>query len=396
MDTFHIEIDCQQTCHAGEQICGDVYLPKFVKEERRIVAVLSDGMGHGVKANVLATLTATLAANFTVKNKGFADIARTIMRTLPVCSVRQSSYSTFSVVDINTRTRRVRLLEYDNPRCLWIRGGHPMPVDWQLIQVEQATPGGPERELRMAEFEGRVGDMAFFWSDGVSQSGIGTPALPTGWGLDAMRGYVLDIVRSTPDVAVRDVARRVVNRAVGNDGFSPKDDVSCMALRLRRPQRLLICTGPPFDKNRDRELVAALARFDGKKILCGATTAEIVSRITGKEVVDQTDNRDPTLPPTSMMEGVDLITEGILTLSRVSDILRLYAPSTTLGRGPADQVARMLLDSDEVNFLVGTCINTAHQDPSMPIELELRKNVVRRIAKLMETKFLKDTSITYM
>ncbi|MDD4745859.1 MAG: stage II sporulation protein E, partial [Salinivirgaceae bacterium] len=118
--------------------------------------------------------------------------------------------------------------------------------------------------------------------------------------------------------------------------------------------KLLLCTGPPFEKGRDIELAMIVYQFQGKKILCGATTAEIVSRELGENIVDNFEFDDPDLPPTSNMKGVDLITEGILTLGKVTNILRQYDSNTNLGRGPADQIVKMFLDSDEINLTIGT------------------------------------------
>ena len=96
------------------------------------------------------------------------------------------------------------------------------------------------------------------------------------------------------------------------------------------------------------------------------------------------------------MPGVDLITEGILTLSKVNDILKNYNNQMRLGKGPADRIVRMLLDSDKINFLIGTKINIAHQDPNLPVELEIRRTVVKRIARLLEEKFLKEVEMKFI
>jgi len=114
---FFIEVNSQQRNHHGERICGDVFLSENVREESRIITVLSDGMGHGVKANILATLTSTMALNFTKEHKEPDRIAEIIMNTLPVCSERKISYATFSIVDLES-DGRANILEYDNPRCI--------------------------------------------------------------------------------------------------------------------------------------------------------------------------------------------------------------------------------------------------------------------------------------
>ena len=146
---------------------------------------------------------------------------------------------------------------------------------------------------------------------------------------------------------------------------------------------MLICTGPPYEKVKDVELAESAKSFDGKKVLCGATTSDIISREWDKEIEDTFDFTDPDLPPVSHMEGVDLITEGILTLTKVGNILKDYDHQSTLGKGPADQIVKMILQSDEIDFIVGTRINIAHQDPSLPVELEIRRTGVKRVASIL-------------
>ncbi len=390
---FYVEIFCQQKEHEDERICGDVFVSKRIKEEGRIIAVLSDGMGHGVKANMLATLTATLAANFTREHKDFKTIAEIIMNTLPVCSVRKISYSTFTIVDINQHTGEVNILEYDNPECLILRGKEIFIPEWQHIELENSNRG---KELRSTSFLAQKEDRIVFWSDGVIQSGLGTPKYPFGWGIDEVKLFTRSIIEKNPFISARKLSQKIINMAIMNDNYRPKDDTSCTAIYFREPRKLLLCTGPPFEKECDIELAMIVHQFQGKKIICGATTAEIISRELGEPIIDSLEFEDPDLPPTSSMKNVDLITEGILTLGKVTNILRYYDSNTTLGRGPADQIVKMFLESDEIHIVIGTCINIAHQDPSLPVELEIRRTVVKRIAKLLEEKFLKDVTLKYM
>jgi len=137
-------------------------------------------------------------------------------------------------------------------------------------------------------------------------------------------------------------------------------------------------------------------QFEGKKIVCGATTAEIIARELGREIVDEFEFHDPDLPPVSHMQGVDLITEGILTLSKAYNMLHDYNNNIKLGSGPADRIVKMLLESDEINIIIGTKINIAHQDPTLPVELEIRRTVVKRIARVLEEKFLKEVALQYI
>ncbi|HZK09228.1 MAG TPA: SpoIIE family protein phosphatase [Bacteroidales bacterium] len=390
---FHIEVNCQQRNHHGERICGDVFVHRKVKEENRLIAVLSDGMGHGVKANMLGTLTATMALNFTEEHQDFSKIAEIIMNTLPVCSERKISYATFTIVDIEIGGR-VSILEYDNPPTFIIRDGSLFDPGWEEVVLESEKNQG--KELHVCSFLPEKEDRIVFCSDGITQSGMGSEKFPFGWGRDDFSEFMLGEVIKQPVISAYELGERAVKRATLNDSFTLKDDTSCAVIYFREPRKMLICTGPPYEKDKDEEYARRVRTFNGLKVLSGATTADIISREWGKEITDSFEFEDPDLPPTSSMDGVDLITEGILTLTKVANQLRHYTNQTVPGNGPADSIVKMILESDEINFIVGTRINIAHQDPNLPVELEIRRTVVKRIAALLEDKFLKTVTIDYI
>lgn len=392
-NSFFIEVNCQQKFHDGERICGDVFLTKRVIGEDRTIVVLSDGMGHGVKANVLATLTATMALNFTKEHKEINKIAEIIMNTLPVCSVRQMSYSTFTIIDIE-HSGTTRILEYDNPECIIMRGKDKFEPGWQCVILQSEVNAG--KELRYCTFTPQMEDRIVIWSDGISQSGMGSQDFPFGWGLENSQEFVARLIRNEQSISARKLSTKVVNMAYQNDGYHPKDDISTATIYFRHPRKLLICTGPPFDKENDKKLAKKFLEFEGKKVISGATTGDIISRELGIEIEDSFEFTDPDLPPISYMQGVDLVTEGILTLGKATEILSKFTETSSIGKGPADLIVSLILESDEIYFIVGTGINVAHQDPSLPVELEIRRTVVKRMAQILHDKFLKEVKLTFL
>jgi len=181
-----------------------------------------------------------------------------------------------------------------------------------------------------------------------------------------------------------------------NDGYISKDDTSCASIYFRQPRKLMIVTGPPYEEENDKTLGKLVKSFEGKKVVCGATTADIIARELGVEIEDNLVFEDPELPPVSHMDGIDLVTEGILTITKVTRILKDYSTSSTLGKGPADRIVKLVQQSDEIHFVIGTRVNIAHQDPNLPVDLEIRRTVVKRIARLLEEKFLKEVTIKYI
>ncbi|MDP4227412.1 MAG: SpoIIE family protein phosphatase, partial [Bacteroidota bacterium] len=311
-EPFYIEVSCQQRNFGNERICGDVFLSRRVSEEQRLIAVLSDGMGHGVKANVLATLTATLAVNFTLEHKDVHDLAEIIMNTLPVCSERDMNYSTFSILDIEY-SGETHILEYGNPQSIIMRGTEVFEPEWQCILLNSKKNAG--KELRYCSFRPGKEDRIIVCSDGIVQSGTGFTKYPAGWGEGNLKSFVIEMLDANPALSARKLSAKIVNRAFLNDNFGAKDDSSCVTFYFREPRKLLICTGPPFEDENDSTLAERLRQFQGKKIVCGATTADIIAREMKVSIRDSYIVEDPGLPPVSYMDGVELVTEGILTLS---------------------------------------------------------------------------------
>ena len=390
---FYIEVNSQHRNYDGEKICGDVFLYRYIKEEERVIAVLSDGMGHGVKANILATLTATMALNFTREHKEVDRIAEIIMNTLPVCSDRKISYSTFTIVDIES-SGRTNILEYDNPSTIILRRNQIFDPSWKKVVLDKGKNAG--KVLRTCTFTPSKEDRIVFCSDGVSQSGMGGEAYPFGWGRDDVATYASTLVNSEASISAIMLSGKIVTMAHKNDNYKAKDDISCATIYFREPRKLLICTGPPYEKEKDGDLATKVQEYVGKVILCGGTTADIVARQLNKSIVDELVFEDPELPPESFIDGIDLVTEGILTLQKVNEILKSYNNSTRLGKGPADKIVKLIMESDEIHFIIGTRINIAHQDPNLPVDLEIRRTVVKRIARLLEEKWLKKVSFEYI
>lgn len=392
-DNLYIEIEARQTNHYEEKICGDVFLKKRIKEDKRIIAVLSDGMGHGVKANVLATLTSTMALNFTVEHRRPERIAEIIMNTLPVCSERQVSYATFTVVDLEI-DGKVHLLEYDNPQAMVFRNNKALQLNREVIEMKNPRHLG--KKLTYTSFYPKLYDRLVFCSDGVAQSGMGTDIYPFGWEVSHIEKYICGVLENNHDISAGKLAEKVVNKAVANDIYIPKDDTSCAVVYFREPRKLLLVTGPPINRSSDRELATIVKNYNGKKIISGGSTTDLVARELNLKVSDSLDFFDNELPPISYMDGIDLVTEGILTLNKVWKILTNVGNDYKPGKGPADQIVKLMLESDHIDIIVGTKINEAHQDPNVPVDLEIRRTIAGRIAEVLENKLLKHITVRHI
>ena len=398
MNNIFIDVDYAQIYKHGQKIGGDVFLLSRNPENNQIVSTLSDGLGSGVKANVLASLTAHMAHRLSFSPIDLSHSAKIIMDTLPVCKERKISYSTFTIADIRYKEDmediEVNLVEYDNPSSLRFSG--PEPVSWERSRTELQREGAFKKEIIASSvFKLSFGDRLIMFSDGVTQSGLGK-SLPLGWRLDGVRKFISEEIRKDEDISSRELSRAIVQKACSLDGLAAKDDITCVVVYIRKPRRLLIVTGPPFTKEADEVLGQKIREFDGKKIVSGGTTAQIVSRLFGKKLTLDLSSWSKDVPPASKMEGIDLVTEGMLTLSKVATILEKKINPVDLPNDPAKKFVEMLLDSDQVHFIVGTKINEAHQDPNIPVEIGIRRTIIGRLRKALEEIYLKETSQEYL
>ncbi|MDR3171242.1 MAG: serine/threonine-protein phosphatase [Treponema sp.] len=395
-ETF-IEVDHFQVRKYNENAAGDVFLSQKNSTDGRVIATLSDGLGSGIKASVLATLAATMATKFISFNIPIRRTAEIIMNTLPVCSKRGISYATFTLVDIET-SAVVKIIEYHNPGYVLVRQQTMIePIKEMMPFKRKNKKTGPHQAsfLFYSKYAARPGDRLVFFSDGVTQSGMGTKARPFGWGVESVQLFILETITKTPDISARDLARVVVQQAIFNDGGNPQDDISCAVVYFRHPRNMLVLTGPPVHPEKDREIARLFSAFEGTKVICGGTTANIISREFGTPITMSWTDFDPKVPPMSCMEGVDLVTEGIITMGVVSELLSANREYETGTKNAATKIVDLLLNSDRITFMVGTKINDAHQDPSMPVELEIRRNVIKKIAALLEEQYLKEVQIQY-
>jgi hypothetical protein len=397
MNDIFIDVDYSQIYKSGQKIGGDVFLQSKDAKINQIVCTLSDGLGSGVKANVLANITAHMAHKLSFSPMNLTHSAKIIMNTLPVCSERKISYSTFTIADIRYSSLddiEVQLVEYDNPLALHFSGS--TQLQWDRNRIDLKREGAFKQEvIHQSKFQLAEGDRLVMFTDGVTQSGMGK-SMPLGWRLSGVTKFIQETIDSNPAISSRELSQQITRKALALDGLASRDDITCAVVYVRRPRRTLIVTGPPFTPDRDVALCERIRNFSGKKIVSGGTTALIVSRNFGKRIKVDLSSWSPAVPPSSTMEGVDLVTEGMLTLSKVASVLEKKSPLLSIPNDAVRKFLMILLDSDQVEFIVGTKINEAHQDPSIPVEIGIRRTIVGRIRVALEQNYLKETSLEYV
>ncbi len=397
MEINFIDVDYSQSFKEGQKISGDVFLQTRESSVDHVVCTLSDGLGSGVKANVLANLTANMAHRLSFSPLNLSKSAKIIMNTLPVCSQRKISYSTFTIADIrNTAEKKinVQLVEYDNPNALYFKKEKLIKLTPQKINL-QREGAQKEEVIRICSFDMEEGDRLIMFTDGVTQSGMGK-GFALGWREEGVATYIASLIKEDPNISSRRLAEAINKKALSLDGFGAQDDITCAAIYIRKPRKTLVVTGPPFTKEKDYLLAKKIEEFEGKKIVSGGTTAQIVGRLFDKKVSVDLSSWSATVPPSSTMEGIDLITEGMLTLSKVATALEEKKDPNRMANDAVKKFVSLLLDSDHVSFIVGTKINEAHQDPSIPVEIGIRRSIVGRLRTALEQIYLKETTLEYI
>ena len=332
--------------HFGEELCGDKV--EFIHNDDGFYAVLADGLGSGVKANILSTLTSRIISTMMADGARLRDCVETITDTLPVCKERGVAYSTFSIVRV-TKTGLVTISEFDNPKMLHFRNGVLQEINREKSVIKGKT-------VYTSEFQGKLGDHIVCFSDGVVHAGVGS-LLDLGWLYDSIVKFEVDNVKK--DMSPRTITSDLLGAVNTLYMQKPGDDSTVMALHFKQASPATIMVGPPMDKTRDEEVVNKLIKSPGLKVVCGGTTSSIVSKYTGKEVDVQLDYQNPSIPPIAIMDGIDLVTEGVLTIRKALEILRTILSEGNIDKylkktDAASRLVKLVLeDATEVHFLVG-------------------------------------------
>ena len=385
-----IDIDCHQVKKYNQNAFGDYFVSKRYPDEGKLIAVLSDGLGSGIKANILSCMTATMLLKFVEKEEiPIRHAAEIVMESLPVCKVRKISYSTFSIIDVNDEGD-AKIIEEGNPEFLWIKNGEVMQPAYETIPSKTFK----NRCLKSYKIKLELGDRLIFCSDGVTQCGLGNGKLKLGLRREGLIDMVLNKLKEEPDISSSDLSSYIIRqtKTIETNGL-PKDDISACVLYFREPRTSLIFTGPPFNQKHDAEYAQMFADFQGKKAICGGTTANLLSRELNRPITMDTQISIGKLPSCSYMEGVDLVTEGILTLTETLE--RLEDGKWDIDNA-AGKLIEFLLDSDCINFLVGAKLNQAHYNPALPVEIEIRKNIIKKMAAVLQDKYFKKVNIQFM
>ena len=374
-----------------EELCGDKV--EVLKTDDSDIVILADGMGSGVKANILATLTAKILGTMLREGARLEACVETVAKTLPVCRVRKVAYATFSVLQI-FHSGQAYLAEFDNPSCIFIRDGKIVDYPYQTREIEG-------KKIREYRFQVKKNDCFALVSDGVIYAGAGSVLNLQGWTWDAVAAYTLKCTGKT--MSASRLAALLIQACEELYEEKPGDDTTAAVARIIERRIVNIFTGPPKNREDDVKLMHEFMRAEGKKVVCGGTSSNIAARVLGKEIITQMDSRSPDVPPTAAIDGIDLVKEGVLTQGGCLKLLNKYAEGEfdpeffdeLDADNGASRMARLLIEEcTEISLFVGTAVNDAHKNSELSFDLSMRMNLVEQLVRTAE-KMGKSVSVKY-
>ncbi len=374
MNDLCTEIGFKSINHVGEQLCGDHV--DIIDTEAGSVIVLADGLGSGVKASILSTLTSNIISTMISAGLPLEDCVSTIAATLPVCSVRGVAYSTFTLLNI-IGNRTAEIIQYDNPRVLFIRDGKS--IDYPKSEMYIDGKKIVKSVVRLEE-----NDVIVAMSDGCPHAGIGM-SYNFGWKLEDIASFMADM--SYAGYTAKTLSTLLIDECNKLYGGKPGDDATAVVVRVRRREPVNILFGPPSNRDDCNRMMALFFSKEGKHIVCGGTTSSIVSKYLGKPIKASLSFGGSDLPPVAEIEGVDLVTEGVITVNRVLEFAKDYLKDNSsyenwgYKQDGASQICRLLFEeATDINFYVGRAVNPAHQNPDLPINFNIKMNLVEELS----------------
>ena len=389
MNDLCADIGYKSINHYGEQLCGD-HVDIVEPDDNSTVIVLSDGLGSGVKASILSTLTSKIISTMMAEGLSLEECVKTIAATLPVCSVRGVAYSTFTIIHL-INNRVAELIQYDNPHAIIIRDEKV----WDYPKTEMNIDG---KKIYKSEINLQENDIFIAMSDGCPHAGIGT-AFNFGWKREDIADFMEALAPA--GYTAKTLSTMLVDECDKLYGEMPGDDATACVVRIRKREPMNMLFGPPSNPDDAERMMSLFFSKEGKYIICGGTTSSIAAKYLGKPLKASLSFEESDVPPIAEIEGVDLVTEGVITVNKVVEYAKDYLGENkyyehwSFKHDGASLICRLLFEeATDINFYVGRAVNPAHQNPNLPINFNIKMNLVEELSKCLE-KMGKRIKVSY-
>ncbi len=389
MNDLCLDISFKSLNKHDELLCGDQVVVEQSGDNNAII-VLADGMGSGVKANILATLTAKILSTMMSNGISINECVSTVAATLPVCKVRRVAYSTFTAIRL-TDNSEAEIIQFDNPDVIILKNG-------RNIDYPKTTTVIDEKTIYISKIHLEENDAIAIISDGVIHTGF-NGIIDQAWNRDVVAGY-LECIYS-PQTSSKNIATILIDECAVRYGGKIMDDTTACIIKIRKRRQVNLMIGPPADRKDDERMMSLFFSQEGKFIICGGTTAAIAARFLSQEIRTSLEYIDRDIPPICEIDGVDLVTEGVLTVNRVMEYAQDYLKENRLyhiwreKNDAASRVARLLFEeATDISFFVGEAVNPAHQDPTMSITFKNKMRLIMELSECLE-KMNKKVKISF-
>ena len=389
MNDLCADIGYKSINHYGEQLCGD-HVDVVEPSDDSTVIVLSDGLGSGVKASILSTLTSKIISTMLAEGLSLEECVETIAATLPVCSVRGVAYSTFTIIHLKNN-QVAELIQYDNPHAIVIRD----ETVWDYPKTEMNIGG---KKIYKSVIKLQENDIFVAMSDGCPHAGIGT-AYNFGWKREDIASFMETL--SHCGYTAKTLSTMLVDECDKLYGQKPGDDATACVVRIRKREPMNMLFGPPSNRDDADRMMSLFFSKEGKHIICGGTTSSIAAKFLRKPVKASLKFEASDVPPIAEIEGVDLVTEGVITVNKVLEYAKDYLGENkhyehwSFKRDGASLICRLLFEeATDINFYVGRAVNPAHQNPDLPINFNIKMNLVEELSKCLK-KMGKKIKVSY-
>ncbi len=389
MNDLCADIGYKSVNHAGEELCGD-HVDVVERDENSSVIVLADGLGSGVKASILSTLTSKIISTMMAEGLPIEECVETIAATLPVCSVRGVAYSTFTILHLMDN-ETMEIIQYDNPQVIVIRD--EKKFDYPRMEMNIGGKKIYKTVLRLQE-----NDIFIAMSDGCPHAGIGM-AYNFGWQREDIADFMESL--SPCGYTAKTLSTILVDECFKLYGGQPGDDATACVVRIRRREPMNLLFGPPANRDDCNRMLSLFFSKAGKHIVCGGTTSSIVAKYLDKPLKATLSFEQSDVPPIAEIEGVDLVTEGVITVNKVVEYAKDYLKDNLayehwgFAKDGASLICRLLFEeATDINFYVGQAVNPAHQNPDLPINFNIKMNLVSELSKSLK-KMGKRVKVSY-
>lgn len=379
MNNLCADIGWKSINHEGEQLCGD-HVDIVEQNENSTVIVLADGLGSGVKASILSTLTSKIISTMMAEGLSLEECVSTIAATLPICSVRGVAYSTFTIIHlINNET--AELIQYDNPHVILLREGKNFDYPKNELNING-------KQIYKSVIDLQENDIFVAMSDGCPHAGIGI-AYNFGW----RRDDIISFMEMIADLGytAKTLSTMLIDECNKQYGYHPGDDATACVVRVRKREPMNLLFGPPRNRDDCDRMMSLFFSKEGKHIVCGGTTSSIAAKYLGKPVRATLNFEQSDVPPIAEIEGVDLVTEGVITINKVIEYAKDALSSNELydqwsiKQDGASKICRLLFEeATDINFYVGRAVNPAHQNPDLPINFNIKMNLVEELSNCLK------------